>query len=65
MKPDEHRSSKPRLWGAVVTGVLTGRGLLNGESESFRAVLRRAVVTVGVPTGTQSLSRETENPPGA
>lgn len=47
-------------WGAVVTGLLTPRGLLTGERESFRAVVWAAVVTVGVTTGPQALSREPE-----
>jgi hypothetical protein len=57
-----HLYSRSQGWvrGAVVPGLLTRRGLLTGERESFRAVIWAAVVTVGVPTGPQALSREPE-----
>ena len=47
--------------GAVVTGVLTQRGLLNRETESFGAVSWGPVVTPTFPTGPQTLSLEPES----
>lgn len=50
--------------GAVVTRLLTLRGLLNGESESFGAIFRGARATMGVAFGVSIRSRETEKSPG-
>ena len=49
------------VWGALVTPLLTQRGVLNGDSESLGAFLWGPLVTPGVTTGPQSLSLETEN----
>jgi hypothetical protein len=49
-------------WGALVTGLLTQRGLFTRDSESFGGFLWGPVVNVGVAFGPQTLSLETENP---
>jgi hypothetical protein len=53
--------SRRGVWVALVTPVLTQRGLLNGDSESFRVIFRGPLVNPGVTTGPQSLSLETGN----
>ncbi len=47
-------------WVPVVTGLLTERGLLIRDSESFGGVLWGPVVNVAFPTGPRSLSLEPE-----
>ena len=44
-----------------MTGVLTQRGLFNGESESFGGFLWGPVATVGVAFGPQTYLLETES----
>ena len=49
--------------GAVVTGLLTQRGLFTRDSESFGRFLWGPVVNVGVTFGPQPLSLEPESGP--
>jgi hypothetical protein len=51
-------------WGPNDTRLLTGRGMLNGESESFPATLWGPVATVMVTFGPQELSFEPEKKAG-
>ena len=46
--------------GPVVTGLLTQRGLLIRDSESFGGVLWGPIVNLAFPTGPRSLSFEPE-----
>jgi len=48
-------------WGALATMLLTPRGLLNGDFESFRPIFWAAVETVTVAFDARSLSFGTEN----
>ena len=52
------------VWGAVATRLLTGRGSLNGESESFSAILWGAVATIMVAFAPQRPSLEPEKAAG-
>jgi hypothetical protein len=47
-------------WGPNDTRLLTGRGMLNGESESFGGVLWGPVATIMVAFAPQELSFELE-----
>ena len=49
-------------WGAVDTRLLTQRGMLNRESESFGETLWGSLATVMVAVAAQKLSFELENP---
>jgi len=67
-RPSLHRKLLPcanefaaSVWGPVVTGALTQRGLFTRELESFGRLFWGPVATVGVGFGPQSFSRETEN----
>lgn len=51
-------------WAAGATRLLTLGAVLNGESESFGAIVRGARATMGVAFGCRKRSLETENTPG-
>ena len=55
------RKFKTSVWGAVIKVLLTQRGLLNRESESFGGVFYGPVVNPAFTIGPQMLSLETEN----
>ena len=58
------REFEMTVWGAVATRLLTGRGSLNRESESFSTILWGPVATIMVAFAPQRLSLEPEKTAG-